>query len=140
MKRIILSVAVLALTLAVGTAQASLSKTYQFNGKGNWSLDAVGSNDTPVGDISAIVPVGSTVEKAFLYSSIWNTAISSPILPIVDFDGTIISGPSWTNLGTAIFPLFPAGGLTAFRADVNQPGHDFRVDYLRYLFHPGFSG
>jgi hypothetical protein len=87
---------------------ATLTNSFQFNGKGNWSIDAVGSNNTPVGDLTAVVPVGSTVEKAFLYSS---TFFTSPI-PTVNFDGTSIS--TWTDLGFTA----PCCGLKAFRADV----------------------
>jgi hypothetical protein len=95
--------------LAANAANATLATSYQFVGNGNWSIDGVGSNNTPVGTISAIVPLGSTVEKAFLYSStFFNTAA-----PTVDFDGTVYSGASWTSLGT-----FTAANLTAFRTDV----------------------
>lgn len=93
------------------SAHASLNVSYQFNGNGNWSLDAVGSNSTPVGDLSAVVPTGSTVVKAFLYS----TNVSGVnTVPTVNFDGTLLSGVTWTSLGTN------AQGLTAFRADVTS--------------------
>ena len=95
--------------IQVPNASATLLTSYQFNGNGNWSLDAVGSNNTPVGNISALVPVGSTIQKAFLYST--NTAGNSDI-PAVNFDGTTYSGANWTSLGTS------AVGLTAFRTDV----------------------
>jgi hypothetical protein len=95
----------------VTPAHATLLKTFQFNGNGNWSIDAVGSNSTPVGDLTANVPTGSTVEKAFLYSStLFN---SGDFVPSVGFDGVTLSGSDWTNLGT-----FTAGNLTAFRTDV----------------------
>jgi len=61
-----------ALVVAGSQAQASLSLSCQFVSQGNWSLDAVGSNSTPVGDIQAVGPAGSTVQKAFLYSSSWS--------------------------------------------------------------------
>ncbi|MBL9138708.1 MAG: hypothetical protein JNK85_22755 [Verrucomicrobiales bacterium] len=88
------------------SALASLSSTYQFNGKGNWSIDAVGSNTTPVGILEAAVPVGSTVQKAFLYSSLFTTSS-----PEVSFDGTLYPAASWTALGSN-------GGLQAHRVDV----------------------
>ena len=89
-------------------ALASLTSTYQFNGKGNWSIDAVGSNSSPVGVVEAAVPVGSTVEKAFLYSSrVFNTSA-----PTIDFDGTVYGAASWTALGEN------EGFLQAFRTDV----------------------
>lgn len=95
--------------LSIGTANATLTNSYQFVGNGNWSIDGVGSNQTPVGTISAIVPTGSTVEKAFLYSS---THFMTGA-PTVDFDGNVYSGASWTSLGT-----FTTSSLTAFRTDV----------------------
>ena len=91
------------------SAQAALTVSYQFNGNGNWSLDAVGGNSTPVGNIQAIVPLGSVVEKAFLYSSLH----SSSVVPTVNFDGTVISGATWTALG-----IHTNGYLQAFRTDV----------------------
>jgi len=95
----------------VTPAHAALLESFQFNGKGNWSIDAVGSNSTPVGDLTTTVPTGSTVEKAFLYSSTFFNP--GNFIPSVGFDGTTLSGSDWTNLGT-----FTAANLTAFRADV----------------------
>lgn len=95
--------------LACSPAMASLAKSYQFNGKGNWSLDAAGSNSTPVGSISAVIPTGSTVEKAFLYSSLYTTSST----PTVDFDGTVYGPTDWTALGQT-------AGLQAFRTDVTS--------------------
>ena len=109
MKKILLLLAVALVMLPVA-AQASLNLDYQFVGKGNWSLDAVGSNNTPVGDIQAVVPVGSTVEKAFLYSS---NIFGNTTVPTVSFDGTVYSGALFTSLGTT-------NSLTAYRADVTS--------------------
>ncbi|PSB53091.1 PEP-CTERM sorting domain-containing protein [Chamaesiphon polymorphus CCALA 037] len=94
-------------------ASAALLTSYQFNGNGNWSLDGVGSNGTPVGNISAFVPVGSRVEKAFLYSTTYFN--SNSFVPTVNFDGTTYSSAAWTNLGTT-----SGASLTAFRADVTS--------------------
>ncbi|WP_430015963.1 PEP-CTERM sorting domain-containing protein [Microcystis aeruginosa FBCC-A68] len=94
----------------VPKASAALTNSYQFNGKGNWSIDGVGSNNTPVGSIDAIVPLGSTVVKAFLYSTTYN--FDAPFTPIVNFDGTTYS--TWTDLGFAV----TCCGLKAFRTDV----------------------
>lgn len=94
-------------------ASAALLTSYQFNGNGNWSIDGVGSNNTPVGLLNAIVPTGSTIEKAFLYSTTW---INSSFLPIVNFDGTVYTGSSWTDLGLAS----TCCSLKAFRADVTS--------------------
>jgi hypothetical protein len=95
----------------VPKASAALLTSYQFNGNGNWSLDGVGSNSTPVGNIEAFVPAGSTIQKAFLYST--NVQFSSGT-PTVNFDGTNYSGSAWTSLGTS------PTSLTAFRTDVTS--------------------
>jgi len=98
------------LLLATMTAQASLSVSYQFVGKGNWSLDGVGSTgNNPVGTIDAMVPPGSTVVKAFLYSSLY----SAVTVPSVVLDGVTIETNAFTALG-----VNPSYGLQAFRADV----------------------
>ncbi|MEP0354443.1 MAG: hypothetical protein ABJH06_10715 [Paraglaciecola sp.] len=89
---------------------ATLSTSYSFNGNGNWSLDGCGSNDTPTCSIDAIVPNGSTVEAAFLYSTNYVTNL----IPTVSFDGTVYSGADWTALG----PNASTSFLEAFRVDV----------------------
>ncbi len=110
MKKVIALLAVLAVVALAGQAQASLSLRYQFVGNGNWSLDAVGSNRTPVGTISAVVPEGSTVVKAYLYSS---NIYANYTVPTVNFNGTVYSGAQFTSLGTV-------NTLTAYRADVTS--------------------
>lgn len=106
MKRnLILTIGLLMLAPA---ASAALSVNYQFNGQGNWSLDGCGSSSN-VCDISAEVPVGSTIETAFLYSSKTPGAVATPT---VDFDGSTYSGVDWTHLGAN------AVSLSAYRADV----------------------
>ena len=70
MKKMLLVFALmLALVALGGQAQASLNLSYQFVGTGDWSLSGVGSNNTPVGSMNVTIPAGSTVQKAFLYSS-----------------------------------------------------------------------
>ncbi|MFN0130430.1 MAG: PEP-CTERM sorting domain-containing protein [Verrucomicrobiales bacterium] len=96
--------------------EAALSLAYQFNGKGNWSIDAVGSNNTPVGSISAEVPVGSTVVRAFLYSSQYAFS-DTTVVPTVSFAGNVISGAAWTALGD-FNPVGPGFALGGYRADV----------------------
>jgi hypothetical protein len=95
--------------VTAGTSNAALTSSFQFNGKGNWSIDAVGGNGTPVGDISAVVPLGSTIEKAFLYTSMISGATSGPLS--VNFDSTVLTSADYTALGIT-------AGLQAFRADV----------------------
>ena len=98
--------------LCASTANGSLSVHYQFVGKGNWSLDAVGSNNTegPIGNLRAVVPPGSTVVKAFLYCT--RTPGGSETVPTIVLDGTTYGTNVWTALG-----LNPTAGCQAFRAD-----------------------
>ncbi len=97
-----------ALVLGSTTAHASLSTSYVFNGQGNMSLDACGANtENPVCSITAIIPSGSTIEAAFLYSSLYTTSS----IPSVTLEGSTYSGADWTNLGAN-------GGLNAYRTDV----------------------
>ena len=77
------------------TAHAQLTVNYQFNGNGDWSISGVGSNNTPVGNLEAIVPVGSTVQAAYLYSSQY----AGPFTPDVTLGSTDYSGAAWTYLG-----------------------------------------
>ncbi|WP_339773725.1 PEP-CTERM sorting domain-containing protein [uncultured Paraglaciecola sp.] len=92
------------------TSHAALTPSYSFNGNGNWSIDGCGSNNTPTCSIDAVVPTGSTIEAAFLYST--NTPSSAT--PTVNFDGTTFSGADWTSLGAN------NAFLEAFRVDVTS--------------------
>ncbi len=58
-----------------------------------------------------MVPLGSTVEAAFLYST---RTVSQSSAPSVTFEGITYSGGDWTNLGTN------DSNLTAFRTDVTS--------------------
>lgn len=107
------------LAAMAGPASADLDLNYQFVGNGNWSIDAVGGNGSPVGMIQANIPVGATVERAFLYTSLYS--LVGPITaPSVTFQGTTYSGAQWTSLGSyqpdpTIYPYFWLG---AYRVDV----------------------
>lgn len=102
--------AVSAALIFSGAAHASLTTSYVFNGKGNWSLDGCGSNNSsPVCTIDAVVPTGSTIVAAYLYSSMFYNST----IPSVTFEGQVYSGASWTSLGSA-------GGLEAYRTDVTS--------------------
>jgi len=100
----------LALLTGAQLAQASLAVDYQFNGNGNWSLSGLGNNNSPTGNLEAIVPTGSTVEKAFLYS----TLIPRSSFSSITFDGTVLNSASFTSLGTNPY------GLQAFYKDVTS--------------------
>lgn len=94
------------------TALASLTVSYQFNGTGNWSIDAWGTGNVD-NFVSALVPSGSTVEKAFLYSSTYGGSGT----PTITFNSTFITAGAWTAGGiTGINNL----QLQAYRADVTS--------------------
>ncbi len=102
----------LVLTQAVA-AEAALFSSYQFNGKGNWSLDAVGGNNSPVGSVSADIPINSIIEKAFLYSS---SIPFQSAAPTINFDGTVYQSSDFLGLGVNTTAL----GLRAWRVDVTS--------------------
>lgn len=113
-------IASVGLTLvSVSEASAGLTTSYQFNGLGNWAIDGVGGNTTPVGNIEVSIPEGSTVEQAFLYSSMFS--FSGPLTsPTVIFDAMIYSGGDFISLG-AFQPqpiADPDFYLGAWRTDV----------------------
>lgn len=98
-----------AMVLSANTAQASLVLLDSFNGKVGVSSDGFGSRTTDPGIISASVPVGSTVEKAYLYTSGNSSTIGG-----VTFNGSVITfGPAVPNTSTCC-------GLTSARADVTS--------------------
>ncbi|MDY7003092.1 MAG: PEP-CTERM sorting domain-containing protein [Cyanobacteriota bacterium] len=99
------------------SAKAALLTSYQFNGKGNWSIDGVGSNNTPVGILDAFVPAGSTVEAAFLYSSLYSLGRPTAT-PTVVLDGITYDASNFVALGD----FNPSSSLTlgAYRADVTS--------------------
>ncbi len=95
----------------VPVTEKILSASYTATGSINWSIDGVGSNNTPVGTITAIVPAGSTILMARLYTSTWDLSTA----PIVVFNGTNYPSGSWTYLGSTAF-----GYLHAYRIDVTS--------------------
>ena len=109
MKKILLLLAVALVMLPVA-AQASLNLSYQFVGNGDWTLSGVGSTATNVGNLNTTVPTGSTIEKAFLYSSLYSFS-SAPAAPTVTFGGTAYSGAQWTPLTVVNSPGLLSAGL-----------------------------
>ena len=100
-------IVIIVLSIAMSPLHAALSTSYQFNGKGNWSIDATGSNNTPVGVIATEnIPAGSTVVQAFLYSSLYVCGVA----PSVTFDGVAL-GPAPLSLGCTPPPGITPRGL-----------------------------
>jgi hypothetical protein len=98
------------LGLTCVTSRAQLSPFYTATGDYNWSISGVGSNLTPVGNLQANVPVGSTVVAAYLLSS---TYTAGPT-PNITLGSTTYSGAQWTSLP----PDATETGLQAFSANV----------------------
>lgn len=92
----------------------SLSGSYTFIGKGNWSLDAVGGSATGGGAIQVDVPTGSKIEKAFLYETTYSTQTESGSVKLSSGASSLaLDSAAFTGLGSAT-----AAGLIAYRADV----------------------
>lgn len=91
-----------------------LSGSYTFVGNGDWSLNATSGIATNGGTISTIVPVGSRVEKAFLYASefTFNGGIDPAATLSLGANSTTVSG--FTPLG------FANSFLQAYRLDVTN--------------------
>ena len=100
--------------------KAAAFKSYEFQGKGNWSIDGVGGNNTTVGVLDAFVPLGSTVEAAFLYSSLYNHS-GPTATPTVVLDGITYDANDFVALGDFNpRPSNPNFVLGAYRADVTS--------------------
>lgn len=91
-----------------------LSGSYTFVGNGDWSLDATSGIATNGGTISANVPLGSRVEKAFLYASefVFNGGFDPVATLSQGANSTTVSG--FTPLG------FANSFLQAYRLDVTN--------------------
>lgn len=91
----------------------SLSSTYTFTGRGNWSLDASAGSATDGGTIQTFVPVGSTVVRALLYETTFSTSSPSGVTLGSGLSSLNIEAGSFTALGTT-------AGLQAYRTDVTS--------------------
>jgi hypothetical protein len=58
-----------ALCALSGVASAGLTTAGTWTGNVGLSVDGIGSNDSPVGDVQANIPVGAAVLQAYLYSA-----------------------------------------------------------------------
>ncbi len=112
MKRLILLlfICLFALSMAVPQASASLSPIGIWTGNVGLSIDAVGSNSSPVGDILAEIPSGSTILAAYLYSAgtpyPWYPDLGSPASPTTTADyngaGITLAGNAVNNYDTIV--------------------------------------
>ncbi|MGZ8259312.1 MAG: hypothetical protein ACXWUL_02035, partial [Caldimonas sp.] len=69
MKRIVRSAAAAALLVLGGAASADLTPAGTWTGNVGVSVDGIGSNLAAVGNVQAVIPVGATILKAYLYSA-----------------------------------------------------------------------
>jgi hypothetical protein len=122
MKKLIV---LLSLFLLPSLGYADLSPVGIWTGNVGLSIDAIGSNSSPVGDILANIPNGATVEAAYLYSAgapyPWYT--NSP-RTTADYNGAgiTLAGNSITNysaiVGAISTPRPELGQWFTGRADV----------------------
>lgn len=143
-----------ALSLAASPTGAQLAPAIQVTGNVGLSVDAVGSNSLAVGDLSAFVPVGATIEQAFLYSvglpfpfysdspttlSDYNAAgITLGGVAITNFDTLVGATSSRLDIGawytaradvTSVIAALVAGSLTAnFSFAVTEGTSNGRID------------
>lgn len=97
-------------------AAAELITTDIFTGNVGVSIDGIGSNSSPVGDVQVSVPVGSTVLKAYLYSA--GVPIGGPFggpSTLADYNsaGITLDGNPITSFDTLV-------GAVSTRADIDR--------------------
>jgi hypothetical protein len=105
-----------ALCAISGAASADLTLAGTWNGNVGLSVDGIGSNSSPVGEVQASIPVGATILKAYLYSAgtpfPWY-ANSPTTLAAYNGAGITLAGNAITNFDTLM-------GATSTRADIGQ--------------------
>ena len=137
MKRFFIFVLGGILFCATVNLHAAMKPFYSFTADGaGVSVDAVGLRDNTQGFLQADIPVGATVEKAFLYSaSVWSRSLAD-----VEFEGsTLISSPS-SRLDVALKNSNPASenrwdvtSLVQTKVGGGSGLFDFSVKELGYL-------
>lgn len=110
-----------------GAATAALTSAGTWNGNVGLSVDAIGSNSTPVGDIQASIPVGATILQAYLYSAGTPTASNYPLSPrtLADYNsaGISLAGTPITNFSVLVGGTSPRSDIVSWatgRADVTS--------------------
>jgi hypothetical protein len=106
----------LSLFLLPSLGYADLSPVGIWTGNVGLSIDAIGSNNSPVGDIQAMIPAGATIEAAYLYSAgtpyPWYS--NSP-QTVADYNGAGV-----TLAGTPVTNYSAIVGAISTRADIGQ--------------------
>jgi hypothetical protein len=116
MNRLTQLIGATALCAFSGTASAGLTLAGSWNGNVGLSVDGIGSNSTPVGQVQAMIPVGATILQAYLYSagtpSPWY-ADSPTSLAAYNGAGITLAGNAITNFDTLM-------GATSTRPEIGQ--------------------
>jgi len=116
MKHALHLIAAGALCALSGAASAQLTTAGTWTGHVGLSVDGVGSNNPAVGDVQAVVPIGATILKAYLYSAGMSQrqSRSSPT-SLADYNtsGITLNGTSINFFDTLV-------GATSPRADVGR--------------------
>ena len=103
----------------------SYQEAFSWSGKGNWSISAIGkggfsdAEDSSDEKLVASVPPGSTVEKAILYTAIYNHT-SSNAIPFIRFNRSLINPNHWARLDPLYQNVFTERGQQIFRTDVTE--------------------
>jgi hypothetical protein len=108
--------AVLCATSALASAQGLVSAG-TFTGHVGVSVDGIGSNNTPVGDVQANIPVGATVLQAYLYSAgVPFPFYSDAPKTLADYNtaGITLAGNPITNFSTLV------GAISTPRPDIGR--------------------
>jgi hypothetical protein len=110
------TLAAAALLGTAGLAQADLGIAGAFSGNVGLSVDGVGGANATVGQVQAIIPVGATILKAFLYSAGTPRpyyANSPATVGAYNAGGITLAGNAITSFDTIV-------GATSDRADIGR--------------------
>lgn len=100
-----------------GVASAALISAGTWTGNVGLSVDGIGSNSSPVGDVQASIPVGATILQAYLYSA----GTPFPFYPDSPTTLAAYNGAGITLAGNAITNFDTLVGATATpRPDIGR--------------------
>lgn len=104
------------LACAVPLASASLTTAFGVSGNVGLSVDGVGGGASPVGEVQAVIPVGATILRAYLYSA----GVPSPYYAGAPTTAADYNAAGITLAGTAITNFDTIVGATSTRADIGR--------------------
>lgn len=116
MKRLAQYIGATALCAFTGAASAALTLAGAWNGNVGLSVDGIGSNASPVGQVQATIPVGATILQAYLYSA----GTPFPWYPDSPTTLAAYNGAGITLAGNAITNFDTLMGATSTRADIGK--------------------